>query len=207
MRISPVTTQTAYPTYTFQAEKTPHSPGKKDVVTLSDEGKRLQAQNSATNSSLLGKLSNFMDGAGKDGVITLDEIRAFGEKYLNKAKDILAETLYKLGISSDHNITIRTDIEGVVRIESDLSVQDNDRLETALNEHPDFQQAFVKASSSQNMIDAAEKYLDFAKAYAQNPEAAIAHYGIGNSSSGPSGDYVLQYTQGLTNLFFKRDSL
>ena len=195
MRISPVSVQPSYFNYTYQAEKISSSPGKNDVVTLSDEGKKMAALGSANSSLLIDTEINFMDGAGKDGVITLDEIRAFSEKKFNAAKDILAETLSQLGIPSGSSITIGTDEEGVFRVDSDLSAQDNDRLETALNEHSDFQQAFMKSSSSFSLLDAGEKHTEFSQAYAQDPMAAVARYGIGNPSS---GEYVIQYAQGQT---------
>jgi len=66
---------------------------------------------------------------------------------------------------------------------------------TLLNEHSDFQQAFMKSSSSFSLLDAAEKHTEFSQAYAQDPMAAVARYGIGNSSS---GEYVIQYAQGQT---------
>lgn len=197
MQISPVSAHNPYLTYTAQAEKTAPLPGKTDMVTLSDEGKKMQANASEDPSSLISALDDFMDGAGNDGAITLNEIRAFGEKYLKETEEILAETLGELGISSDSDITIRTDENGVVRVDSNLSPKENERLETALNEHPDFQQAYTKASSSKTLVDAAEKYLEFAKAYAKDPKAAIAQFGIGNSSS---GEYLLQYAQNQANL-------
>jgi len=195
--ISGHTPFSTFSNYTAQAEKNSPSSGKNDVVTLSDEGKKMQAKASANSSYLLSSRDNFMDGAGKDGVITLDEIRAYGKKYFKQAENILAETLKELNIPPDISMTISTDEKGVVKVESDLSTQDNDRLETALNEHPDFQQAYTKASSSQTLVDAAEKHLEFAKAYAKDPKAAVAQYGIGNSSL---EGYVLTYAQGQARL-------
>ncbi len=140
----------------------------------------------------MSSLDEFMDGAGKDGAITLDEIRGFGEKYFNRAEEILAETLEQLGIPSDSNMTISIDEDGMVMVDSNLLAQDNDRLEAALNEHPDFQQAFIKAKSSQTALDEADKYLEFAEAYTKDHKAAVARYGIGSSFS---GGYVLEYAQ------------
>ena len=200
MRITTITPQPPFLTYTAQAEKISPSLGKKDIVTLSDEGKKMQEQASKNTPSLIGTLDNFMDGAGKDGVITLDEIQAFGKKYFKQAEDILVKTLEELNIPSDGSITIRTDQEGKVKVDSDLSARDNARLEAALNEHPDFQQAFIKASSSQSLVDAAEMHLAFAEAYAKDPRAAVARYGIGSSSP---GEYVLEYKQEQADLIFQ----
>ncbi|WP_022667224.1 hypothetical protein [Desulfospira joergensenii] len=200
MRINPISAQAAFLNYPCQPEKISSSPGKIDVVTLSEEGKMMQAQVSENNSSLIGTLENFMDGAGKDGVITLDEIQAFGQKNLQIAENILTNTLEQLNISSDSKISIHTDKEGLIRVNSDLSTSDNDRLEAALNKHPDFQQAFTKASSNQSLVNAAEKHMEFAQAYAQDPKSAVAQYNIGSSSS---GEYVLQYALGQTALVFQ----
>ncbi len=202
MRISPITAQNSFLTYNAQAEKISTSSGKKDVVTLSDGGKKMQAQASTNTPSLMSSLDEFMDGAGKDGAITLDEIQAFGEKYFKQAEEILAKTLEQLGIPSDSNMTISIDEKGRVKVDSNLSAQDNDRLEAALNEHPDFQQAFIKASSSQTLLDEAEKYMEFAEAYAKDPKAAVAQYGIGSSSS---GEYVFEYAQGQAKLIFQNN--
>ena len=197
MRFSPVSTQILFSAYRSPAEKNSRLPGKNDVVTISEEGKRRQAQDAANRSSIIGSLDDFMDGAGKDGVITLDEIQTFGEGNLEKAEEILAETLEQLGLSYDSSLSVRTDEQGEVRVTSDLSAQDNDRLASALNEHPDFQQALTKAGSSQALMDAAKKHMEFSRAYAQDPGAAVARYGIGLSSS---GEVVLEYALGQASL-------
>lgn len=141
----------------------------------------------------MNRLDDFMDGAGKDGVITVDEIRAFSEKYSKITEDILDETLKTLGVSVNHSLTIQTDEKGMVKVNSDLSAEDNDRLEAALNQHPDFQQAYKKASSNKALLNAVDQYLEFAQAYAKDPKAAVARYKIGDSQANA---YVLQYAQG-----------
>lgn len=168
-----------------------------DMVNISDEGKFLQAQTSAQKGSKndLMSLDNFMDGAGRDGVITLDEIKTFYQKNLKKSEAILKDTLQSLGLPANASITMQSDSEGKIVVSSDMSAADNEKLEQALNKNHEFKSAFSAAASNRSFIEAIEEHLEFAKAYAKDPKAAVARYGIGNKSK--EYDFLFQYTEGV----------
>ncbi|MCG8549987.1 MAG: hypothetical protein MI799_06265 [Desulfobacterales bacterium] len=165
-----------------------------DTVEISSQARSMVE--STGTSDLSRAMSDFMDGAGNDGVITLDEILAYGKKYQEKAEEILAETLDALGFSSNEKITICSDAEGNIVVSSNLSGADNEKLEQALNDHPDFRQDYAKAASSFSFYDAGIKHSEFAKAYENNPEAAVSLYGLGNNPV----DFVLEYLNGESRM-------
>nr|WP_319394880.1 hypothetical protein [uncultured Desulfobacter sp.] len=165
-----------------------------DTVEISSQAQSM-VENAGT-SDLSQAMSNFMDGAGNDGVITLDEILAYGKKYQEKAEDILDETLDALGLSSNEKITISSDAEGSIVVSSNLSGPDNEKLEQALNDHPDFQQDYAKAASAFSLYDAEIKQSEFAKAYENNPNAVASLYGLGNNPV----DFALEYLNGESRM-------
>ncbi len=165
-----------------------------DKITISPEDK---LNNVTTGNLSLSQITDgFMDGAGKDGVITVEEILAFGEKYREKADQVLDETLKELGIPSNTKISISTDAEGKVRVSADLPESNRNELEQALNDRPDFQQHYTKSSSSYSLYKAAEKHMEFTKLYENNPKAAVALFGVGS----PPPDFIMEYLNGDTQM-------
>ena len=175
-------------------EKSSTLPANTDRVEISPEAKTMS--DTGGNQSLSKMLDTFMDGAGEDGVITLEEIRAYGDEYRKKAEQVLNETLKELGISSDQKISIQTDAEGKVRVSGDLPESSLEKLEQALNDHPDFQQHYTKAASSASLVQAAEQYIEFAEAYDKDPQAAVARY----SAEVTASDFLLEYFNGETRM-------
>lgn len=165
---------------------------QQDRVTLSEQGQALQRQ-SAASEPLLSSLDDFMDGAGRDGVITGDEIRAYAQKYSKETDRIFRETLDSLGITDRSNISVDTDHGGNIRVRSDLSEVDNQRLEKALNEHPEFQQTFVRAANGNMMAQIADSWDGYETAYQQDPRAAVARYAeLGK------GSYYFEFSRGAS---------
>ncbi len=145
--------------------------------------------------SIDGLINKFMDGIGKDEVITVDEIFAYSEKYQKKAEKILYDNLGQLEISSATKITIDTEPEGNIKISADLPENILQDLEQTLNNHADFQQCYVKATSSFTLAKGAESQSDFARAYEKNPKYAIARFGIEYES-----DFVMEFSNGKTKM-------
>ncbi len=169
-----------------------------DKVSLSQEGKKLQENSALSIASLM---ENFMDGAGKDGKITLDEMKACAEKKYKVADGAFQQVLSDLGITDSASIKVNIDKKGQINVTSNLSKQDNDRLQTALNDSQTFSQAFRAAVSTKETIAATERHLEFATAYAQNPKTAVARYGIGSKS--PAGQAFFRYSEGASSLEYE----
>ena len=180
------------------ANKSSSGSPTQDKVSISQDGKKLQ-ENSAL--SLASLMENFMDGAGKDGKITLDEMKAFAEKKFKAADEAFQQVLSDLGITDSASIKVNIDRQGQIKVSSNLSKQDNDRLQTALNESQTFSQAFRAAASTKETIEASERYLEFAAAYAQDPQTAVARYGIGSKS--PAGQAFFSFSDGASSLEYE----
>ena len=201
MRINPVNTVfTAYqPSYT--PAKTAGSGGQFDTVSLSDQGKRLQQESAAGGKLGIDNLmDSFMGGAGKDGMISLDEMEAFFQENAGKTDALLRETLQSLGISEHTDITIEKDREGRIRVSSDLPDEQNQKLEQALNEDKDFNQAFSAATATKGVLRAAENHSAFAEAYRNDPVGAVEKYW---PSMMETGDYILRFSNGSSGFEFK----
>lgn len=166
-----------------------------DTVEISSRAQSM-AESTGTSDLLSQLKRDFMDGAGNDGAITLDKILAYGKKYQEKAEQILTETLDALGFSSNEKIKISSDWGGNITVKSNLSEADNEKLEQALNDHSDFQQDYIKATSSFSIYNAGIKQSEFTKAYEKNPNAAVALYGLGNNPV----EFVLEYLNGESQM-------
>lgn len=118
----------------------------------------------------------FLDGAAKDGVITLDELRAFRDKKLLEAGANLNTALGRLGISRNATLDISVNADNSVTVGGDLGAADREKLQQALSADKDFLQAYRAASGTASVIDAAEASADFTGMYAENAKEAVAKY-------------------------------
>lgn len=172
MTIAPLSNTTSvYPMTTRVAEQTSSTttrnaaPTVGDAVEISGAGK------------LLGRLQSlFMDGAGEDGVITLQEMQAFRDKNVNIAQDILRETTSALGLDPDATFTITRDGYGRFSVQGDVDSAEAQALGDALTANDAFQQAYAAADSTSTILAAADAHIGFAAEYAKNPQLAVSRY-------------------------------
>ena len=106
----------------------------------------------------------FFSNSPRRGYYTVDEIFAYAEKYHKKADQVLDETVKLLKIPPNVKITIDTNGEGGIKVSADLPEDTLKNLEQKLNDHPDFQQHYAKASSSYSFGKTAERQSEFANA-------------------------------------------
>ena len=170
--------QTSPAKESFSAEKFSLPETKSNETETSSNPGLMNGTVKNTGNLLRDSLGSFMDGAGEDGAITVDEFFAYAEKYHKKADQVLDETVKQLNIPSNVKITIDTNGEGDIKVSADLPEDTLKKLEQSLNDHPDFQQHYVKAASSYSLGKAVERQAEFAKAYEQNPKAAVAMFGL-----------------------------
>lgn len=116
----------------------------------------------------------FLGGAGKDGAITLDEMRAFRDAKLQEAGAILSGTLSGLGISRDAAFGISVGPDNSLSVSGSLSAADRDRLQSALSADKDFVQAYHAASGASSVIVSAEASEKFAGKDAEKAKKAVA---------------------------------
>ena len=121
-------------------------------------------------------LGSFLDGAGKEGTITMDEMRSFRDSNLQNAGSILSNTLARLGISRDTSLDISLASDNSVAVSGKLSASDRANLQNALSANADFVQSYNAASGVSSTIAAGEVSAKFTAMYAQNAQAAVAKY-------------------------------
>lgn len=144
-----------------------------------------------------GLMSSFLDGAGADGVITMEELVAFRDKHAGIAKDILNGYVAKLGIPASSKFSVTTDGEGKARVSGDLSTEDRQRLEDALNSNSTFINSYQAMASTATTIEACKWHQKFAEAYAQNQKQAVSRF---SWLFGADWTCSLNYQNGVSNI-------
>jgi hypothetical protein len=171
MNISPVSTNAVTYTSAGSTVRRSESSGAYDAPSACEESFTV-----SDAARLLGRLSTFLDGAGNDGVITMDELVAFRDKKLGEAQDILRDTLASLRINPRAKITLTRDGSGNFSVDGNFGAKDERALAEALTGNDAFQNAYAAADSTATILAAGEANAPFAEAYAQDPQEAVRQF-------------------------------
>ena len=165
--IGSAATSTFYKTQSSNTAPTEISANKnsKDQVSISDNAKKAR----------LLSLSGFMDGAGEDGVITLEEMRAFRDKKMDEAQAIIRDTINGLNLQNCGKIKIDIDEYGSVRV-TGSSEENNNAIADALQKDDQFRNTYNACSGTSSLLAAAEAAVPFHEAYKSDPKSAVAQY-------------------------------
>lgn len=131
--------------------------------------------NISSQAHITGLLTKFMDGAGADGVIDLDEIRAFRDKRIKMAQTQLHDTLNNLNIHPSGRLRIDIDPSNKV-IVSGGSAEENSAIAVALQGNDEFINTWHAASGTSSMLAAAEASTPFQNAYRLDRKSAVDQY-------------------------------
>jgi len=146
-----------------------------DINTCKSDSDKVSISPEALRANLL---TGFMDGAGDDGVITLDEIRAFRDKNIKLVQGILRDTLKDLNIQSYGRLQIDVDhINNTVIVSGDTD-ENNKAIAEALQANDQFRNAWNAASGTSSLIAAVDASKPFRDAYSYDPKAAVAQYSM-----------------------------
>lgn len=162
-----------------------------EITTNKNNTDRVSISGEAVKANLL-SLSGFMDGAGDDGVITLEEIRAFRDKNMNQAQSIIRDTLNDLNIKSNENLQIDINKYGSVMVTGSTD-ENNNAIAEALQENDQFQNTFNACSGASSLLAAAEAAIPFHEAYKDDPKAAVSEY---SWLIGKEWDFDMSYENG-----------
>ena len=132
-----------------------------DTTTRHTDGDSVSISSGAVMANLL---TNFMDGAGKDGVISLDEIRAFCDKEIALTQNILRDTLKDLNLESVGRLQVDMDPHTNKVLVTGGTEEQNNAIATALQENDLFRNAWNAASGSSTLVAAAEASIPFQNA-------------------------------------------
>ncbi len=124
---------------------------------------------------LTGLSAQFMGGAGADGVITLDEIRAFRDTAVGLTQTQLQNTVNNLNINASGRLNIDIDPYNKV-IVSGGTAEENSALAAALQENDRFISAWNAASGTSSLLAAAEASVPFQNAYCLDQKRAVDQY-------------------------------
>jgi hypothetical protein len=133
-----------------------------DSVTLSSEGQKA-----------LDVLSLF--GTDRDEPITLDSIRSHGERQLAAFEKQFQALLRENGIDTSEPVTLGHEF-GSGRVVVTNDHPDAEKIETLMQDNPALRNMYTGATNALELAKHAEAHLEFSKAYAQNPQAAVAQY-------------------------------
>lgn len=170
MSIYPIGSYVNFPANPTTSAKTAST----GTTTSNTNGDSVSISSGAARMDLL---SNFMDGAGSDGVITLDEIRAYRDKQMESVQNIVGDTLENLNIKSSGQLQIDIDPYNNNNVVVTGSTDENNKaIAAALQEDDQFRNAFNAASGTATLVAAAEASIPFQEAYSSDPKAAVAQY-------------------------------
>lgn len=176
MKVTPISTLIMYPDQFrlqgIQTGKEFRPMGKNDTVSISDEGRNMQAQASDCYADPSCMPGLFGAEASKDGVITYEEQKAFAKENMEKAAELLMDTLKSLGISGDQSVLLKENSEGKIEITSDLPSGGHEELEQAINANQELVTAFKAGSFANAMIK-----------INNDPGSAHGRFGVGQIAS------------------------
>jgi hypothetical protein len=170
MSIDPIRSFVNFPVNWTTSAKTATT----DTTTSNNNSDCVSISSGAARMDLL---SNFMDGAGNDGVITLDEMRAFRDKQIALVQNIVGDTLKTFNIKSSDQLQIDIDPHNNNNVVVTGSTDENNNaIAAALQEDDEFRNAFKAASGAATLVAAVEASMPFQEAYSSDPKAAVAQY-------------------------------
>lgn len=127
-----------------------------------------------------------------DGSISLEDIRAHLEEKIAGLRKDMGGKFADAGIDTSRPMDLTADEEGNIRVSNDHP--DKDKIEAIFANDPELANEARFVLATESLVRAADKHVEFAKAYDENPEAAIAKYGVGGSD--PKSELFLRFTSG-----------
>lgn len=144
-------------------------------ITTNNNTDKVSISDNALKANLI-SLSGFMDGAGDDGVITLEEMRAFLDKNMDQTQSIIRDTLNALNITNYGKLQINIDENGSIIVTGSTD-ENNNAIAEALQKDDQFRNTFNACSGTSSLLAAAEAGIPFHEAYKADPKAAVEEYG------------------------------
>ena len=149
MSINPIGSYVNSPVNRITSAKTAST----DTTTSNTNGDTVSISSGAARMDLL---TNFMDGAGSDGVITLDEMRAFSDKEIELVQNKLRDILKDLNIESSGRLQIDIDPYNNKVMVTGSTDENNNAIAAALQKDDQFRNAWNAASGTSTLVAAAE---------------------------------------------------
>lgn len=149
---------------TTRTETNSGSSGTGDTVTISDEARAMSAAASKPSSGKLGLLQKELP------LLTPDEIAAMAEDVSGRITALMLQN----DIPTSPPAELYVDGEGAVRVKGNHPHKE--RIEQALAGEPELCNDFRQVSAQSTIQEAAKRHEAFARAYAIDPDAAVAQF-------------------------------
>lgn len=141
----------------------------------------------------------FSEEIEADGVISLDEMRAFFREKSATFESEVRNRLNAIGVDATQTLELTTDKQGKVRVLGDNP--DKEKIEAMFADDPELANDFRQISGTGSFIKACEAHVEFASDYANAPKAAVAkHWHL---FSGVQDEYVLRLGDGEPSMVKK----
>jgi hypothetical protein len=127
-----------------------------------------------------------------DGSIHLEDLQAHLAEISAGLEGALGSKFRAAGIDTSQAVDLKVDAAGQVRVANDHP--DKEKIEALFADEPELANEFRRVLGLQELVTASEKHLEFAAAYAENPEAAVAQFGVG--SRGIETEILLRLAEG-----------
>ncbi|MCA1906563.1 MAG: hypothetical protein LDL11_08245 [Desulfarculus sp.] len=120
--------------------------------------------------------------AGADGSVQLADLKARQREILADLGAALSRDLTGAGVATQPPLRLSLDAQGQVVCPDAARAE---AVEKVFQENPALRDQAAEAMALGSLLAAADRHLEFARAYAQDPEAALAQYaGLFGGSSG-----------------------
>jgi hypothetical protein len=140
-----------------------------DVLDLS-----LEAQAAADSTPPLPMSLESLFGVPAGEPITIDDMLAAQQKAQTKVEAKLDKLFAQQGIDTSQEIRLQVGADGQVVVTNDHPQRE--QIQQMFADDPQLRNDFVQAQSLAEMVGSAQEGAAFQKAYAQDPEAAVAQY-------------------------------
>lgn len=154
-------------------------PTETKAIEAVDQPRARQTGDTALFSSEAAMISSMFADLGVDYSpgrgVTLDQLEAGLGRTQNEFEDRATVLFLENGITLEPPVELTTDSLGAVRVKGDHP--DKERIEQLFADNPDLANDFRKVGGLTGLVEAGNEYLEFSKAYAKDPYAAVARYG------------------------------
>lgn len=128
-----------------------------------------------------------------DGAVHLEDLESHLEEISAGLQTTLGNRFRAAGVDTSRSLDLDVDAAGAVRVTNDHP--DKDKIEAMFADDQALADQFREVLALQQLVSAGQQHVAFAKAYAQDPEAAVAQYGVG--SRGIEMDIGFRFLDGL----------
>lgn len=154
-----------------QAAAKPTPAAIQDELSISDEARAAEAK----SSGLLGGTSLFPGvPRAADGSLRLEDIKTSFDQQRDALNDRIRQLFESAGIDTSQEIRLKAASDGSVVVSGDHPQKAE--IEKLFRENPDLRNQFVGVAAMGEFQQAAQQSLEFQRAYAKDPKAAVAAF-------------------------------